>query len=166
MALTVSLRAAVSGSQTNPLDLGSGSFPVSLSGDLSFANGTGNGQADLLFSDTRTLGASASEDLDLAGVLTSAFGATITMAKVKAIFIKAAAANTNDVVISRPATNGVPLFSAASDALAIKPGGCFMWASPNAGVTVTAGTGDLITIANSAAGTGVDYSIIIVGTSV
>lgn len=165
MSLTTSITVAVSGSQTNPLDLGSGSFPFSLSAGASLPNGTASGQADLLFTDSRTLTASSNEDLDLAGSLLSAFGATLTFVKLKAVIVKAASGNTNNVVISRPASNGVPLFEAASDAISVLPGGCFVWVAPGAGVAVTAGTGDLINIANSGAGTSVVYDVVLVGTS-
>ena len=166
MPLTSTINFGVSGTHTSALDLGTASLPFSLANNFTLATGTGASQADLVFTDTRTLAASGTEDLDLAGVLTNAFGTLITFAKIKGLFITALAANTNDVVLSRPAANGVPLFSAASDAIAIKPGGLFGWACPGTGVTVTAATGDLITITNSAGGTGVTYSIVIIGTSV
>jgi hypothetical protein len=131
----------------------------------SITNGTGSNQADKLWSDTRTLAASANEDLDLSGSLSSLFGA-FAPAKVKAVVIFARAANTNSVVISRPAANGLVIFAAASDALAgLQPGGVFVYTAPTAGIAVTAGTGDLLNIANSAGGTSVTYDIIVVGTS-
>src|SRR3954465_110978 len=65
-----------------------------------FSNGVGANQASNQWhSLARTLGASASEDLDLAGVLTNAFGAVLTFTKIKAIVIRAAVGNTNDVVV-------------------------------------------------------------------
>ena len=68
--------------------------------------------------------------------------------------------------VTRPASNGVPLFLAASDGLDVKPGGCFLWLAPDAtGVAVTAGTGDLINIANSSSGTSVTYDVVIIGAS-
>lgn len=80
--------------------------------------------------------------------------------------MQAAVGNTNNVVVTRPATNGLVLFAAASDALAgLKPGGLFLFTDPSApGLAVTAGTGDLLTISNSGAGTSVTYDIVIVGT--
>lgn len=165
MSVTASVRASVSGSQANALDLGTAAFPFALTFTSTFTSGTGSGMVDKEFSDTRTLIASATEDLDFAGVLTDGLGAVATMAKIKFVMITAAAANTNNVVVSRPASNGVPLFEAASDAIAIKPGGCFMWVAPGTGVTVTAATGDLLTITNSAAGTPVTYSVVVMGVS-
>jgi hypothetical protein len=111
------------------------------------------------------LSASATEDLDLSGSLTNAFG-TVTFARIKAVLVVASTDNTNNVNVTRPASNGVPLFLAAGDGLSVRPGGIFMWACSDAtGVAVTAGTGDLLTLTNSAGSTSVTYSIIVIGAS-
>jgi hypothetical protein len=133
---------------------------------MEFTPGTASvAQANVLFSDTRTLAASASEDLDLAGALADAFGATIAAAEVVAIYIAAASGNTNDVQVTRPATNGVPLFLAAGDGLALGPGD-FVLLTNRKGVTVTAGTGDVVHIANSGAGSSVTYDVVVIGRTV
>jgi hypothetical protein len=167
MALSSTIKVNIAATQTNPLDLGTGSFPAAASAALTLANGTGNGQADVLFSDQRTITASSNEDLDFAGVLVGAFGATATFARLKVLYVKAATANVNNVVITRPAANGVPIFAAASDAISVRPGGVFLWACTDAtGVVVTAATADLINISNSGAGTSVVYDIVAIGASV
>jgi hypothetical protein len=164
MSLTSSIKLIASAIQTSSLDLGSAKFRPSISSTLSFADGAGAAAANLIFTDTRTLAASATENLDLAGVLTDAYGATITFARLKAVIVTAAAANTNDVQVTRPASNGVPMFMAAGDGIALKPGAFFAWADPGAtGAVVTASTGDILTVTNSAGTTGVTYSILILG---
>ena len=167
MALSLSIKAGIRGNHTKALDLGTADFPVDVQALLTLTDGTGANQADRIFHDQRTLTASATEDLDLAGSLTDAYGTTITMAKVKAILVKAAAANTNNVNVTRPASNGVPLYLAASDGVGIPPGGCLLLAAPGAAglATVTGGTGDLLTFTNSAGGTSVTYDVVIIGTS-
>ena len=166
MTLTSSVKLQVDATQDSAIDLGPRQARPSLSSVLAFANGTGAASADLIFTDNRTLTASATENLDVAGSLTDAFGATITMARVKAIIVRATATNTNDVQLTRPATNGVPFLMAAGDGIALKPGAIFVWADPGAtGVAVTAATADLITVTNSAAGTSVSYDVIIIGAS-
>lgn len=165
MALTVTISAALTASLTSALDHGTITLPIRLTAGSSLSNGTGANQADVIFSDQRTLAASGTEDLDLAGSLTGMVGGTVTMATLKAVIVKADSGNTNDVVVSNSAANGVPLFGAAGDSIAVRPGGTFMWIAPGTGVTVTAGTGDLITFANSGAGTGVTYDVVLVGTS-
>lgn len=159
------LSAGFSAIQTNALDVTTGRATTDINAVWNFANGTGADQASAIWTDTRTLSASATEDLDLAGVLTDAFGTTVAADRIKAILITAASGNTNDVQVTRPAANGVPLFMAASDGIAIGPGGGFMLVAPNAsGVNVTAATGDLITITNSAGSTGVTYTVAILYT--
>lgn len=169
MAVIANISAAVSGTQSSVLDLGTASFPFSASASTAFAtSGTGAGQVDLVFTDTRTLSASGTEDLDLAGSLTGAFGSTLTFARIKAVYVSAAAANTNNVQVTRPASNGVPWLMAAGDGIALRPGAFVLWGSGSAdatGVAVTAGTGDLITFTNSAGTTSVTYTVVILGCS-
>lgn len=165
MALSATIKASLSATHTNVLDLATASFPLSIQQALTLTDGTGANQADRIFSDTRTLSASANEDLDLSGSLTNAYG-TVTFARIKAVFVIADAANTNNVNVSRSTSNGVPLFLAATDGIAVRPGGIFLWACSDAtGVAVTAGTGDLLNFANSAGSTSVNYSVVIIGAS-
>ncbi len=166
MALVTDLQVKLSAELTNALDLVTASVPLDLSSRTRLTSGTGLGAADMLWSDTRTLAASATEDLDLAGSLTGPLGTTLTFARIKLVYVTALAANTNDVQVTRPASNGVPLFLAASDGLLVKPGGTFLWCAPNAaGIAVTAGTGDLLTFTNGAGSTSVTYSIVVIGAS-
>jgi hypothetical protein len=135
--------------------------------NITLTDGTGaNGAKSQIF-DTRTLSASATEDLDLAGGLSDAFGNLITFTKIRALAITAAAANTNNVLVGgASATQLASLFSAVNDVLIIRPGGGFMVYAPDAtGYTVTAGSADLLKIANSAGSTSVTYSIAIIGTT-
>jgi hypothetical protein len=160
--ISVGIRAKQSGTA----DLGTPAILVDLLKELEFSPGTAAlGQANVMFSDTRTLAASATENLDLAGVLADALGATITAAELLAVFIYAHAANTNDVQLTRPAANGVPSFLAAGDGLAIGPGDVFLFTNRK-GVAVTPATGDLLTLTNSGGTTGVDYDIVILGRTV
>lgn len=165
MALTANLKLHATGTQTNALDLGTAKLPFSLVVERALTDGTAAAMADRVFTDTRTLAASGTENLDLAGTLTDAFGATLTFATIKAVIIKAADGNTNSVQVTRPASNGVALFMAAGDGIALAAGYCFAWFGSGTGISVTAGTGDLLTVTNSAAGTSVSYSVVIIGTS-
>lgn len=166
MSLSTTVTARVQATLSSALDLATASVPLDKLSRMVWTSGTAAGQSDLVFHDQRTLTASSAEDLDLAGSLVGALGNTLTFAEIRLLLITASSANANAVVVSRPAANGVPLFSAASDAISIYPGGVFLWASPaDGGVAVTAGTGDLIHIANSGAGTSVTYDVVIIGTS-
>jgi hypothetical protein len=147
-------------------DLGTTKAPASVEKVLEFTGGTAaTSQTNVLFADTRTLSASSSEDLDCAGVLADALGTTIAAAEIVAIYIGAASGNTNDVQLTRPASNGVPAFLAAGDGVAIGPGDAFLLTNKK-GIAVTAATGDLIHIANGGAGTSVTYDVVIIGRTV
>lgn len=128
-----------------------------------FTDGTGANQANNIFSDRRALAGGANEDLDLAGVLSSALGSTIISAKLKALIFRALPANTGNLTITRPASNGVPFLLAAGDGLPpLKPGGMVVITDPSvAGITVTAGTGDLINVAASGGGAN-NYDVIMI----
>jgi hypothetical protein len=165
VAATIELN--IKAKQSGTADLGSPQFTALLEKLLEFTPGTAAvGQSNVLFSDERTLAASATEDLDVAGVLADALGATIAAAEVVAIAIVADAGNTNDVQLTRPAANGVPAFLAAGDGVAIGPGDIFLLTNRK-GIGVTAATGDLlIHVANSGGTTGVTYKVIVIGRTV
>lgn len=166
MTLKTVITAQVDATLTNALDLVTASVPLSYKQKLTWTSGTAASTADLMFSDTRTINASSNEDLDLAGSLTGPLGTTLTFVELRLLMISAATGNTNNVRVTRPASNGVPLFLAASDGIDVPPGGTFLWLCPADGkVTVTAATGDLINVANSSSGTSVTYDVVIIGTS-
>lgn len=151
---------------TSPLDLSTPTNTVRVARQLNLAQGAGAGQADMVWSDQRTIAASSTDALDLAGSLVGPFGTTLTFARIKMIVVFAVLGNTNNVNVVMPAANGVPLFLAAADGIGVRPGGAFVWYDPSAaGVVVTAATGDLLNVVNSGAGTSVTYDIHIVGAS-
>jgi hypothetical protein len=163
--LNASINLAISASLVNSLDLGDVTQIVSNTSGFPLTDGTGANQAKSLFSDTRTLAASGTENLDLAGTLLDAFGAAISFTKIKALIIKASAGNTNDVLVGGAGANACfSFFNASTDKLRVKPGGMIALIAPDVnGYAVTAATADLLTVANSAAGTGVTYDVIIIG---
>jgi hypothetical protein len=165
--LSTSYRLAVAASLTSVLDLGTASAPSRIDTSVSLADGTAAGQADVIFADTRTLAASATEDLDLAGSLLDPLGGAAVLARVKALVVVADAGNTNDVVVGGAASNGWSTML-GEDAVTLRPGaflavGCA--AADADGYEVTGSTGDLLTVANSGAGTSVSYDIILIGAS-
>ncbi|MFB7399783.1 hypothetical protein ACFCZR_06385 [Streptomyces rubiginosohelvolus] len=162
------LAVSAYGELSAALDLGVGKAPQALSRSLSLGSGTGAGKADRIWSDRRTLAASGTEDLDLAGVLLDAFGATITFARIKGLVIAAAAGNTNNVVVGAASSNPWATLLGATHTLTLRPGAFVAVGSGAAdaiGYAVTASTGDLLKIANSAGGSAVTYDIHIIGAS-
>lgn len=164
MTVSASVALQIAATMTGASDLGNPKQVVKIAEDLQFEPGTATiGQANILFADTRTLAASATENLDLAGVLANAFGATITAAEIMMIFVRAAAANTNNVLIGPAASNGfIGPWNAAADRTVVRPGDWHLLTCQG-GWTVTGATGDLVTVANGAAGTSVTYDIVLIG---
>lgn len=150
---------------TSALDLSTPTDALTKDYSINLGDGNGANQANQVFHDQRTLAASASEELDLAGGLTNPLGQTVTFTKIKALLIRAAAGNTNDVLVGGAAANGfIAPFGDATDVIKVKPGGTLLLVAPDAdGYAVTAATGDLLKIANSAAGSGVTYDIVAIG---
>ncbi len=166
MTLATTINIGMIAHQVQAEDLGTAKFDMTFAKTVSLPTGVSASKADLLFSDTRTLTASSNEDLDLAAGQDDAFGQPITFVKVKAIAIYAHTTNTNSVVVKPAASNGFTgPFGGASHSQTIPPGGWYYVTAPVAGWTVTADTGDLLNVANSAGGTSVIYDVMIVGTS-
>lgn len=169
MTLSSKVAVTVTANQSETLDLGSRSSAMTQTYKAVLTDGTGAGQADKVFHDQRTLAASATENLDLAGVLTDPLGTALTFARVKALIVKAAAANTNDVVVGGDVTNTFfGPFADETDGIRIRPGGVLCIACGEAdatGFAVAAGTGDLLKFLNGGAGTPVTYDVTIIGAS-
>ena len=131
------------------------------------ANGTGASQADILWHDQRTLAASTSEDLDLSGSLTDSFGTTVSLVRVKAIIVSAASDNGGLIQVGGASSNQfINWVADASDVVQIRAGGFMLLAAPDAtAYAVTAGTGDLLKIANTDGAAAGTYDIYIIGAS-
>ncbi|GAB2731790.1 hypothetical protein [Streptomyces bullii] len=168
MPLSSTLAVAAFTELSQAAGLGTGKVPVGLSRSATLGSGTGAGKADKVYQARRTIAASGTDDLDLAGVLTDAFGASITFARVKGLFIAASAANTNNVVIGNAATNAWATLLNATGTVTLRPGAVLAAIAGSADPTtygVTASTGDILRLANSAGGSTVTYDICIVGAS-
>lgn len=165
-SLRTTLLLRVNANLTSSSDFAEASAPVFLEKQDVWANGAAAQQAQLVFSDKRTLAASTTDDLDLAGgALTDPFGAAFSPAKLRAVIITASATNTNTVVVGGD-VNAVPITSTAATTVTLQPGASFVLTAPAlAGIAVTAGTGDILQIANGGAGTSVEYSVVLIGTS-
>lgn len=165
-SITAKVSVKIDAELANSLDIGSVVYPLSYGITKILTDGTGADQAKEMFSDTRTIAASGTDDIDLSGVLLDAFGNTLLFTRIKALIIEAAAGNTNDVVVGGAASNGfITPFGASTDKVKVKPGGVMVLIAPDAtAYAVTAATADLLRVANGGAGTSVTYNIILVGT--
>lgn len=164
MALSINLTAILGWTHTSALDQSTitDSSQINLSDTL--ASGTAVDQADQIWHDRRTLTAT-SENLDLAGSLVNAFGATLTFARIKGILIKNRSTTAGaNLIVGGAAANQFPLFSDVTDKIPIGPDGFFFYYDPSAaGKVVTAGTGDQLKI--DAGASTIDYDIVLIGAS-
>ena len=128
---------------------------------LNLANGTGAGQSDLMYQVRGSLASSGTDTYDLdAGTLEDRFGNALTFVKVKAI------------VLSHTSTSAASSISMAGDFVttlnlpqqAIVAGGSSLVTDPT-GYTVTASTGDVLTIVNADGSNTATYDLYIIGTS-
>ena len=132
-----------------------------------FESGSGVGQADLSYVATRSVAPSSVDSVDIFGALTDPLGVTVSMVKLKLLYIMPRDTNAASMSLAK-LSNAVPLFSSGSGSITINRGGLFLWASGSAnaaGLPVTPTTGDLVSMINNSASTTANYSIIAVGTS-
>lgn len=176
MPVTARLTASVQATHTGTAPSGAllttataaASGALSVSRDVSLVDGTGAGAVDRLYQAQRTIAASGTDDLDLAGVLTDIFTTAITFVRIKGLYIAASSANSNNVVIGAAASNQWATLLNTTGTLQLRPGACVQFiagAADTTGWTVTAATGDILRIANGGAGTTVTYDIAILGCS-
>jgi hypothetical protein len=155
---------SIIGTQTNAKDLVTPQADLVEKIEQSFSDGTGADQAQVIFSDTRTLAGSTNESLDLAGGLPHALGGTITFSAIKAIIVKARDTNTGNLRVGAGVANAFQgFFGASAIGNLVTPDGLLVLIDPSAtGQAVTGGTGDLLRIENLSAGSS-DYDIYIIG---
>lgn len=165
MPVTIDSLASIKGRQTIVRDGGSAVFDVSEGLIKTVTDGTGIDQANALYIDDFSIAASGTLDIDLSGTLVDAHGTTAVFTAIKEIMVIADVTNTNDIAVGNGGVNSfLGPFAAAANTVSIKPGNRFDVTNYSAaGWAVTAGTGDILRLANSAAGTAVTGTIVIVG---
>jgi hypothetical protein len=132
--------------------------------DVVLRNGTGTGQANKAWRDgDRSILASASENLDLSGTLTDRLGQPVVFTAIKAIIVRPKATNVTNLVLGAAASNAWAPLLGATGTLTLVPGFVMcLVGDVGAGYAVTAGTGDILKVANGGA-TDLLYDIAIVG---
>lgn len=176
--LTTSVNAGISWQHINTVT--SGAVISDVANDafsLSLTDGTGSaGTADLKYENLYTLTSSATQSIDLAGSVADQFGATITMARVKVIYIRVLSTaedsgSTGGPIVLGNGTN--PLANWISDAtetIAIgKTAGrksVFLLACDDAtGYALTGGASDVLKITNASGSLPVKVRVVIIGSS-
>jgi hypothetical protein len=164
MSLSTAIRLSVAATLAGSADLESNTSRLDLSVAHALATGTGASQADKLWSDQRTLAPSAADALDLAGGITDALGATVTLVRVKGLLI-CNDSTSETLTVGAGANPWITWLNASGDAVKVAPGGTLLLVAPDAtAYAVTAGTGDTLTVTNSG-GAATIYRIVVVGAS-
>lgn len=165
MGLQTTLKAGVEYTLNGALDFGSAIAKFAGPTDVTLGSGTTAQNADLIHIDRITIAASSNTTKDLAGSLLDPLGNACVFAKIKAIIVKASAANTNDVVVGAGTNPFNGPLGGTTPTVSVPPGGQFLVSAPAGGWPVTAGTGDVLQFANSSSGTSVVFDVILIGTS-
>lgn len=167
MPVNLTLSLGIRGRETLALDLGTALMEHTVDRVVETATGTVDNQQDRIWSDSRTLVASA-DNLDFNNNLQGALAGTLlTFVEIRGIFIhnkgKAAAHVLTLGNAASPAYQG--LFGGTAHTLTIPAGGVFLWTAPldGGGLVVTGGTNDLLKI-DSGANT-ITYDIVVWGVS-
>lgn len=164
MSLTTAINISIAAQDVRTADFSTPNQSIGLQQVINLANGSSANQANLVFADRRTVGASSSDDIDLAGALTTPFGETLTFAKIKVLYIYNRDASLSLVVRPKASNGWCGFLAGTTPTLTIGPGGCLLLVAPDANGygSITAGSADIMQIYN-AGGASVDYDIAIVG---
>ena len=141
-------------------DFNSGKDDHNIQVSQTWTDGTGNGQANRVFKDQRTVNASSNDDIDLnGGGLIDTLGQAVAWTKLRAIFINNL--SSEDLKLEG-ASSPVGLFGADGDFINIPPYSMFCLTS-KPGWTVTAGSTDTLRIANYNSTAAAIYDIRLLG---
>ena len=175
MDLTTRVLLKVTPAATKAIDFSkTASATPELSISETLADGTGLDEADQVYHSAGTLGADADVDIDLSGSLTDVFGDTVTFARIKMILFENTSTNASTLQFGggdgQVGTNAWDTWIGAnstvnpgSEYVKIPKGGALALFAPDATAwTVTAGTGDILTI-KELSSVAAAYSIVIVG---
>jgi archaellum component FlaG (FlaF/FlaG flagellin family) len=150
MALSTTITSQIQAKLTSTVGLASNTASISNSETDSLTSAT------KLYSATVTVATSTTEDIDLSGTLTDPLGEAAVFTDVYAIFIK----NTGEAALTLGGANQVPIINGSTDKINLAAGCSLQYIDP-AGVSVTAGTGDLISL--TAGATASEAEIIVIG---
>ena len=165
MSLTGSIKISANATLSTDRDLGTATVTEAISEAISIANGSAANQATQVWGDTRTIGASGTEEIDLNGTLSNGIGETVSFTRVILVAILPASTNGDTITIGGAAANAwEPWAGASGDKVKLRPGGgIVLWATDATALAVTAGTADLLKIANDDGAASADYDILVIG---
>lgn len=160
MALQAKIRLTADIVETGAPASGAVTLVDSIDWFAEFLTGTGAFQADLVYSADLSIATAGTLDLDLSGVLAKAVGGTITAAELVGMIIvnspESGVANTTNLTIGVGTNPVVGWLGGTTPTVGpIRPGGLLVRMETDAAgmCVITAATGDILRIANSAGAT-------------
>jgi len=158
MAISGTIAGQFSASDQRTLGLTTPTIAVNVQPTVSISDGVGANQANILYQASANFSGTTAS-LDLNGVLTDSYGSTVSMVRVKAIYIENPS-TTNTIVVGN-GTNPWATLLNGTGTFTLRPGAWFIAATPDAtGWTVTAATGDILLLTGTS---GQPYKIAILG---
>jgi hypothetical protein len=157
--LTAQILLQIAAVETSTADLSATVTTTNVSRSLSFATGTGANQAQLVWSDSRTIAASGSDTLNLASLADDR--GTVVLSAVKAIYIR----NTGTAAITWAGGGwgGAPMDDASAGRLNVSPAGMLLMTNTSAaGWTVDASPQEVV-LENASSFTATTYDILLIG---
>jgi hypothetical protein len=165
MIATATIKTTIRATRTLAGDLEAGSSAISATIQAALVNGTAANQIDLVFGDTVTaLAASTPVTYNLDALTDPITGGVVAFAKIRAIIIYNRLTANKALTVGAGSNTFVGPFGNANDTITIPPEGVLMLTAPIAGWTVTADTGDILTITNASGGTST-FDVYILGAS-
>lgn len=164
MSLTTTVKLNLRAQLVAALDLSNAVNDLSLTPEVSLADGAGINAANLVFQDTITLAAAGETLLDLTA-LTDALGNAIAFARLKLIYLRNKSVTAGDnLQLGGTVTAGLStLYVGTNAGQLIGPGGIALLVNPSAaGWAVTAITADILRIGNPGANP-ISYDIVLIG---
>lgn len=171
MSVSTRIAHGVTCAHTSTNSAISGGLTVSMAAlTITFADGSGDDQANRVWRSTRSLAASANESIDLydfGGTERDALGNLFTLAKVKALCIRNTSTTyTSTITIGNASNPFVGPFGAGTHTITLTPGdataGVLLLVN-GTGWTVTDTSAHLLKIANNDGTNAATYEIIVVG---
>jgi hypothetical protein len=152
----------------NSLNFSTPTDPLVYNLSQGIATGTGAGQANKLWHDTRTLAAGANESINVYsfGGAVSGVGTAFALTKVFALFIRNKANTATSLTIGGEgsANAWVSWCGGNGHTVTIPPGGCLLLIAPDAtGFVVGNANNNLLKITNADGANPVTYDIIVIG---
>ena len=146
--LRLTIQALLQGTLSKDADHGEASYAINLSEFKRLTSGTGDNQGNEYVDDRRSLtGGAGSETIDLTSTLTNALGETVSLTKLKGLYI-----HNRETVDGRNLTisgNALSMLTGAAEHV-IPPDGVYLITAPLDGWTITNTTQDQLTLAQGA----------------